>query len=282
MDLQLKDKLCVVTGSTGGIGMAIAKMLAQNGAVVIVNGRSEESTETAVQIISKHIGGNDAASQRVWGASGDVSSADGVESFISKIMEIQTSMKREVVDVLINNVGMFHSQDFVDVTDEKWSQYYDTNTMSGVRLSRHFLPRMMKRNSFGRVLFVSSEGALKPLPNMIPYCVSKTSQLSLSRGLAELTKGSNNITVNALLPGPTLTQGVKDYMKSWASDNGFGDDIEAASSKYFEQFEPTSLLQRFLDPDEIAFAAVFLCSPRASGINGIAQHVDGGIVRHIS
>jgi len=277
MDLQLKDKLCVVTGSTGGIGMAIAKMLAQNDAVVIVNGRSQESTEAAVKEISKHC-----EPKRVGGASGDLSTAEGVDSFISKIKAIQTSMGRQVVDVLINNLGMFHSQDFAEIPDDKWLEYYQTNTMSGVRLSRHFLPRMLQRNSFGRILFVSSEGALKPLPNMIPYCVSKTSQLSLSRGLAELTKGSNNVTVNALLPGPTLTKGVQDYMKTWAAENDFGDNIEAASAKYFQQFEPTSLLQRFLDPAEVAFAAVFLCSPRASGINGIAQHVDGGIVRNIS
>ena len=277
MDLQLKDKLCVVTGSSSGIGLAIAKRLAQNGARVVVNGRSEDKTQAAVQQIVSSCP-DDA---NVIGVVGDLASAEGVQAFVEKLNAVEDAAGRPV-DVLVNNMGIFHNEDFTSVSDEKWMEYYQTNTMSGVRLSRHYLPKMLERNSFGRILFVSSEGALKPLPNMLPYSVSKTSQLSLSRGLAELTKGSNNVTVNAVLPGPTLTQGVTEYIASWARDHGFGEDTKAAAREYFKLFEPTSLLQRFLDPDEVAYATVFLCSPLASGINGTAQHVDGGIVRHIS
>jgi len=277
MDLQLADKLCLVTASTGGIGKEIASMLAQCGAVVIVNSRSDKSTTAAIEIIKESAG----ESARVIPAVGDLSSANGVNAFLKVIESIESSVGRPV-DVLVNNLGIFHSEAFEDISDEKWSEYYETNTMSGVRLSRYFLPKMLERNTFGRVIFISSESALKPLPNMIAYAVSKTSQLSLSRGLAELTKGSKNVTVNAILPGPTMTKGVADYMKSWAEENGFGDDVAAASTKYFEMHEPTSLIQRFLDPKEVAYATTFLCSPLASGINGTAQHVDGGIVRNIS
>lgn len=276
MDLQLKDKLCLVTGSSGGIGLEIAKLLAENGASVVVNGRSEESVTVAVRAIK--VGSGD---PKVLAAVGDLSSVDGVGAFLERVRDIETEVGRPV-DVLVNNLGIFHNQSFEDVSDEQWMEYYETNTLSGVRLGRYFLPKMLERNSFGRIIFISSVGALEPLPNMLPYCVSKTSQLSLSRGLAELTKGSNNVTVNAVLPGPTLTKGVEDYIRSWAADHGYGSDLAAASAKYFRVHEPTSLLQRFLDPREVAYATVFLCSPLASGINGTAQHVDGGIVRHIS
>lgn len=277
MDLQLNGKLCLVTGSTGGIGLEIAKLLAANGAVVIVNGRSYESTSAAIQTIQNEIG----EASIIMPAVGDLSTADGVNKFLEKTAAIETSNGRPV-DVIVNNLGIFHSQDFTEITDDKWMEYYETNTMSGVRLSRHFLPKMLERNEFGRVIFISSEAALKPLPNMLAYGVSKTSQLALSRGLAELTKGSNNVTVNAVLPGPTMTKGVQEYMKTWAADNGFGDSVDVAVREYFRMHEPTSLIQRFLDPKEVAYATVFLCSPLASGINGTAQHVDGGIVRHIS
>ena len=276
MDLQLTDKLCVVTASTGGIGLAIAKLLAKNGAFAVVNGRSDQSTRAAMQQISQEFG-----TDKVHGVAGDLSSADGVQRFIEDVKIIEEHVGRPV-DVLVNNLGMFHNQEFAEIPDDKWIEYYETNTMSGVRLSRHFLPKMLERNNFGRIVFISSEGALKPLPNTLPYCVSKTSQLSLSRGLAELTKGTNNVTVNAVLPGPAMTQGVHDYIRSWAADHGFGNDTKAAARDYFQRFEPTSLLQRFLDPEEVAYATVMLCSPLASGINGVAQHVDGGIVRHIS
>jgi NAD(P)-dependent dehydrogenase (short-subunit alcohol dehydrogenase family) len=182
------------------------------------------------------------------------------------------------VEILVNNVGIFHSQDFVDVLDSKWIEYYQINTMSGVRLSRHFLPKMLERNS-GRILFISSESALKPLPHMLAYSVSKTSQISLARGLAEMTKGTK-VTVNSILPGPTMTGGVVSYMMDFAEQNKI-DSFDHAVSSYFAEHETTSLLQRFLEPAEIANITVFLASPLASGINGTAQHVDGGIVRHI-
>ncbi|EJK76837.1 hypothetical protein THAOC_01380 [Thalassiosira oceanica] len=298
MDLQLEDKLCLVTGSTGGIGIEIARMLLQNKvrcsfskhphdacylnishdsqASVIINGRSQRSTSTATQRLRSEVSG-----AKIYVAIGDLSSAEGVNSFLLAVEKVEAQVGQPV-SVLVNNLGVFHNEEFEHITDEKWQEYYQTNTMSGVRLSRHFLPKMLERNSFGRIIFISSEAALKPLPNMLAYGVSKTSQLSLSRGLSELTKGKKNITVNCVLPGPTMTDGLIDYMKGYASDHGFGDDINAAVADYFKIHEPTSLIQRFLDPKEVAYVTVMLCSPLAGGINGTAQHADGGIVRHIS
>ena len=182
MDLQLTDKLCLVTASTGGIGKEIASMLAKCGAVVIVNGRSDKSITSAIKSIQESVG----ESARVIPAVGDLSSADGVTAFLEVIQKIETDYGP--VNVVVNNLGIFHSQAFEEISDEKWSEYYETNTMSGVRLSRYFLPKMLERNTFGRIIFISSESALKPLPNMIAYAVSKTSQLSLSRGLENLPR----------------------------------------------------------------------------------------------
>lgn len=277
MDLQLKNKLAVVTGSTGdGIGKAIAKEFSRHGAYVVINGRSQGSTDKAIQDIKEAVPG--IQEDHLIGVPGDVSSKEGSDDFLKELEKVEERLGVPV-ECLVNNVGIFHVQDFTEITDEKWLEYYQTNTMSGVRMSRHFLPKMLARNS-GRIIFISSECALKPLPHMIAYSVSKTSQLSLSRGLAELTKGTR-VTVNTVLPGPTMTGGVRSYMKDFAAQHGI-ESSEEAVKQYFQQHETTSLLQRFLDPREVANVTVFLCSPLASGINGAAQHVDGGIVRHLS
>lgn len=270
MDFQLKDKLVIVTGSTGdGIGVAIAKQFVQLGAKVIVNGRKQDALDATVKELEQF--------GTVIGIAGDVGSFEGVKKFIADVEAVEADVGTPV-EILVNNVGIFNTQDFVDVPDEKWIDYYQINTMSGVRLSRHYLPKMLERDS-GRILFISSESALKPLPHMLAYSVSKTSQISLARGLAEMTKGTK-VTVNSILPGPTMTGGIVSYMKDFAKQNDI-ESFEEAVSSYFAKHETTSLLQRFLDPAEIANITVFLSSPLASGINGTAQHVDGGIVRHI-
>ena len=276
MDLRLKDKLVVVTGSTGdGIGRYIAQELAQQGAYVIINGRSQESVDKTITDILAQTTNVDKS--KLIGIPGDVASQEGATKFIADIEATETKFQTKVYG-LVNNVGMFGVADFVDLDDEKWLEYYHTNTLSGVRLSRHFLPLMLQRDE-GRILFISSECGLRPLPHMLAYSVSKTSQLSLSRGLAEMCKGTR-VTVNTILPGPTMTGGVRKYMQEFAASHNIS-SLEEAVARYFSDHEPTSLLQRFLDPQEVAAVTVFTLSPLASGVNGAAQHVDGGIVRHI-
>lgn len=274
--MQLNNKLCIVTGSTGdGIGKNIAEVLFQQGASVVINGRSQGSVD---KTIAGMITDNPSCDKsKLVGVPGDVASADGAAKFVKDIETLEAKLGTPVYG-LVNNVGIFHNQDFVDVTDDKWEEYYRTNTMSGVRLSRHFLPKMLDRNE-GRVLFISSESALKPLPHMLAYSVSKGSQITLARGLAEMTKGTK-VTVNSVLPGPTMTGGARSYMEDFGKANGI-DNEEKAISVYFKEHETTSLLQRFLDPKEVANVTTFLLSPLASGVNGVAQRVDGGIVRHI-
>lgn len=276
MDLQLKDKLCVVTGSSGGIGKAIATEFARHGAYTIVNGRSEGSTTAAIKDI---VAQADAKETHVLPVVGDVSTAEGADSFVKAVNAVEDAVGTKI-QVLVNNVGIFHVQEFGDILDSKWQEYYDTNTMSGVRLSRAFLPGMLERNSNGRIVFISSECGLRPLPHMVAYSVSKTSQIALSRALAETTKGTT-VTVNSVLPGPTMTDGVKVYMQDFGKKHGI-DDLDEAIRKYFSEHETTSLLQRFLNPKEIGDVTAFLSSPLAAGVNGIAQHVDGGIVRHLA
>ena len=276
MDLQLDGKLAIVTGSTGdGIGFAIARELSRYGAHVVLNSRYQLAIDTAIEQIVQEVG---CTKENLHGVVGDLGSSEGVDAFVEKVSAIEKEIDRPV-DILVNNVGMFHVQDFKDISDDKWLDYYNLNTMSGVRLSRHYLPAMLERNNDGRILFISSECGLRPLPHMTAYSVSKSSQISLARGLAETTKGTT-VTVNSVLPGPTLTGGVKVYMEDFGKEHGI-DDKDEAIARYFKEHETTSLLQRFLDPKEIANVVAFLSSPMASGINGTAQRVEGGIVRHL-
>ena len=288
MDLQLLNKLAVVTGSTGeGIGYAIALELAKQGAYVVINGRSDLSVQASVQSMLKELNdhqknGKD-VQMRVFGVVGNIGTMEGVKHFIVNVNKVEKELNTPV-EILVNNVGIFHSQDYFELSDEKWMDYYNINVMSGERLSRHYLKEMLKderRASHGRILFISSEAGVRALPNMIPYSVSKASQITLARGLSELTKGADcNVTVNSVLPGPTMTGGVKAYMKQFAEQKNI-DSLDNAMKIYFQEFEPTSLHQRFLEPSEFANVVAFLCSPLASGINSCAQRVEGGIIRHI-
>lgn len=274
--MQLKDKLVIVTGSTGdGIGKHIAEELWVHGAYVVINGRSQGSVDKTIEGLKQ--GHPDCDASKLLGIPGDVSSSEGTKAFLDAVAAAEEKINTKVYG-LVNNVGIFEAKDFQEFDDDKWVEYYQTNTMSGVRLSKHFMPKFMEKNE-GRIIFISSECGVRPLPHMMPYSVSKASQISLARGLAELTKGTK-VTVNSVLPGPTMTGGVRKYMEEFAELKKIASFDEAVAT-YFKDAEPTSLLQRFLEPKEIADVTVFLLSPLASGINGHAQKVDGGLVRHM-
>lgn len=263
MDLQLQNKLVLVTGSTGGIGKATARAFLEEGASVIINGRTEEKVQSIVNELSS-LGS-------VYGFAADLSKQDESKKFIEKVDRIGE------LNVLVNNLGFFEVKAFEDVTDEEWMEYFHVNVLSAIRLCRHFLPKMLKRGN-GRILNLASEAGVKPLPHMIPYSMTKTAIISLSRGLAELTKGTN-VTVNSILPGPTWTEGVENYMKGAAKAEG--KDLDAYVRDYFKVNEPTSLIQRYAKVEEVASTIVYLASEKASAINGTAQRVEGGIIRSL-
>lgn len=263
MDLELEGKRAVVTGSTAGIGLAIAEALAREGAAVVVNGRTRERVEAAVARVRAARAGSD-----VRGVAADLGTAEGCGRVAAEIPD---------VDVLVNNLGIFDARPFDQLEDAEWLRFFETNVMSGVRLSRHYFPRMLARG-WGRVLFISSESALQIPSEMIHYGVTKTAQLGLSRGMAELTRGTG-VTVNAILAGPTRSEGVGEFVASLARQQGkSAADVER---DFFQHARPTSLLQRFETPEEIAALTVFVASGRASGVNGAALRVDGGVVRAI-
>lgn len=268
MDLGLTGKLVLVTGSTKGIGKAIALEFIRNGANTIVNGRSESEVEKLVQEFNQA-----SYPGKAIGLVGDVSTAEGEELVFSRIASLE-----QPLDVLVNNVGIFDVKDFFAITDEEWERYYQVNVMSAVRLSRRFLKGMIDRKS-GRILMIASEAGVRTLPHMVAYSVSKTSMIGLARSLAQLTKGVPGVTVNSVLAGPTWTEGVENYIANFAASKNI--PVEQAVTEYFKTDEPTSLLQRFLCPKEIADVVVFLASSLASGINGHAQRVEGGIIHAI-
>ncbi len=263
MNLELDGKRALVTGSTAGIGYAIVEALAGEGADVIVNGRTEARVEQAIQSIrASH------PRAKVEGLAADLGNADGVRAAVDRLPE---------VDILVNNMGIFEPKPFVEIPDEDWFRFFEVNVMSGVRLSRAYLPGMKKRN-WGRIIFISSESAVQIPAEMIHYGMTKTAQLAISRGLAETT-ASTGVTVNAVLPGPTASEGVNEFV----------DRMAAASKKskaeleadFFRNVRPSSLLRRFARPDEVAALVVFLCSPLSSATNGAALRADGGVVRAI-
>jgi len=256
MDLQLEGKTALVTGSTAGIGLAIAKVLAREGAAVIVNGRSEERVAEAIRQIP----------QLARGFAGDLSEPGVIAKLTGEFPN---------VDILINNMGIFFPRPFAEISDEDWTRIWEANVMSGVRLSRHYFPGMLARN-WGRVIFVSSESAVQIPAEMIHYGVTKTAQLALSRGMAELTAGTN-VTVNTVLPGPTRSEGVEVFVKQMAAERKT--DEASIEKMFFETIRPSSLLKRFERPEEIADLVAYLASPLASGTNGAAVRVDGGVVR---
>jgi NAD(P)-dependent dehydrogenase (short-subunit alcohol dehydrogenase family) len=264
MKIDLSGKTALVTGSTTGIGHAIARGLAAAGATVTVNGRTQAKVDTAVAALAKMVPG-----AKIRGVAADVSTVAGCKTVMMVLME---------VDILINNAGIFEPKGFFDTPDEDWSRFYEVNVMSGVRLSRAYLPGMLKRN-WGRIVFISSESALNIPKEMIHYGVSKTAQLAVSRGLAEMTRGTA-VTVNSVLPGPTMSEGVETFVKDLARRNG--QSVEEAASVFVKQFRPTSLLQRFASVDEIANMVVYVASKEASATNGAALRVEGGIVQTIA
>jgi NAD(P)-dependent dehydrogenase (short-subunit alcohol dehydrogenase family) len=264
MDLGLKGKTVLVTGSTMGIGKAIASSFSKEGAHVIINGRNEATVQKVVDELST-------SDSKVTGVAADLTSPDDVEKLVQQINDIGN------LDVLVNNVGIFEAKPFEDVTDEAWLHYFNVNLMTAIRLSRIYLPRMLQRNS-GRIIMMASEAGLKPLPLMIHYSVTKTALIGLARGLAELTKGTR-VTVNSVLPGPTWTEGVEQFMKGAAEYEGKALDYFIAD--YFKTNEPTSLIQRFATVEEVADTVVYLASEKASAVNGSSQRVEGGIVRSI-
>lgn len=255
MDLQLKNKNALVTGSTKGIGYAIAQVLAQEGANVIVNGRSEESTQAA----AKAIGHN------ARGVAADVSTSEGCNELLEKSGQI---------DILINNAGIFEPKDFTEIPDEDWERFYQVNVMSGVRLTRAVLPGMLERN-WGRVLFVSSESGVQIPAEMIHYGMTKSANISLVNGIARLTKGTH-VTVNAILPGPTASEGVSHFVGELAKEAE--QTKEEFENDFFEHARPTSLIQRFAEVEEVANTTAYYCSPLSSATNGAAIRVDGGII----
>jgi NAD(P)-dependent dehydrogenase (short-subunit alcohol dehydrogenase family) len=263
MDLQLTDKTALVTGSTAGIGLEIARKLAAEGAEVIVTGRNQAKLDQAVETIRASGGAN------VRGILADASRAEGAAALLNAAPRL---------DILVNDLGIYETKNFAEITDEDWRRYFDVNVHSGVRLAREYLPGMLERN-WGRIIFISSESALLTPGAMIHYGMTKTAQLAISRGLAELTRGTN-VTVNSVLPGPTRSEGIVDFLKSLASDpEAPASQIEA---EFFAKGRPSSLLQRMIEPEEIASLVAYVASPLSSGTNGAALRVDGGVVPTIA
>jgi len=258
MDLQLGDKTALVTGSTAGIGLEIARTLAVEGAVVIIAGRNQEKLDGALASI-RASGGAD-----VRAVLADPATSTGADILLRAVPR---------VDILVNNLGIYEIKSFTDITDDDWRHYFEVNVLSGVRLARGYFPGMLKQN-WGRIIFVSSESALVVPGPMIHYGMTKTAQLSISRGLAELTKGTK-VTVNSVLPGPTRSEGIVGFLKSLASDpSATPAQMEA---EFFTHARPSSLLQRMIDPEEIASLVAYVASPLSAATNGAALRVDGGV-----
>ncbi|MBU8896219.1 SDR family oxidoreductase [Corallococcus sp. M34] len=260
MKIDLSKKTAIVSGSTVGIGFAIAKRLAECGSVVVVNGRKQDSVDKAVAALKKAVPG-----ATVRGVAADLSTAAG------------TAVLRKAeptADILINNMGIFGPHDFFEIPDEEWSRFFDVNVLSGVRLSREYLPSMVSKG-WGRVVFISSESALNIPVEMIHYGVTKTANLAVSRGLAKRVAGTG-VTVNAVLPGPTLSEGVEAMLKDSAAKAG--QSIEEAGTAFVREHRSSSLLQRMATPEEVANLVVYVCSPLASATTGAALRVDGGVV----
>ncbi len=258
MDLELTDKTALVTGSTGGIGLAIAQALAAEGAHVIVNGRTQARVDAAL----KQVKGN------ATGVAADLSTAAGADAVFEAV---------PAVDILVNNLGIFEPKPFDQIPDADWDRFFQTNVMSGVRVSRFYFPKMLAQN-WGRVVFISSESAANIPAEMIHYGMTKTAQLSVARGLAQMTAGTA-VTVNSVLVGPTRSDGVGDFVASMAKQKGI--TVEQMETEFFQHARPGSLLKRFIEPPEIAAFVAVLASPRSSAINGAALRAEGGVLQAI-
>ena len=261
MDLQLKGKIALVTGSTAGIGLAIARRLAAEGVEVVVTGRSQDKLDTAVAEVAK--------SGNARGVLADAGTAEGADALIAAV---------PAVDILVNNLGIYEAKPFDQITDADWSKLFEVNVMSGVRLSRHYFPKMLEAD-WGRVIFISSESGLLPPGEMIHYGTTKTAQLAIARGLAEQTRGTG-VTVNTVLPGPTRSEGILDFIRSVVENKDASEqELEA---EFFAKFRPLSLIRRLIEADEISAIVTFLASPLAAVTNGAAIRAEGGIVPTIA
>lgn len=263
MDLKLTNKKALITGSTAGIGFATAKLMLQEGADVVINGRSKERVDKAVEQLKERVPG-----AKVSGIAADFSKVNEVDALLKQLPE---------VDILINNVSIFEPKPFMEIPDEDWLRFYEINVMSGVRLSRHYVKPMLAKN-WGRIIFISSESAINIPEEMVHYGMTKTAQLAVSRGLAEYTKGTN-VTVNSVLPGPTMSEGVGGFIQDLADAQQTS--VQEIEKNFFKDARPSSLLQRFTEVDEIASMIVYVSSPLASATNGAALRADGGVLKTI-
>jgi NAD(P)-dependent dehydrogenase (short-subunit alcohol dehydrogenase family) len=263
MDLQLINKTALVTGSTAGIGLAIATSLAAEGATVVVNGRTPKRVQSAIAEIRKSL-----PDARLIAADADVSNAAGCDKLTAALPR---------VDILVNNAGIFEVKPFLEIPDDDWERFFQTNVMSGVRLSRFYMPKMLQQD-WGRIIFISSESAIQIPVEMIHYGFTKTAQLAVARGLAELTAGTK-VTVNSVLPGPTASEGASAFVADLAKSRNV--TTEQIEKEFFEHARPTSLLKRFASPAEVANFVTFVASPLSSATNGASLRVDGGVVRSI-
>jgi len=257
MDLQLDGKLALVTGSTAGIGFAVAESLARERCRVIINGRTQARVDAALAKLPGAVG-----------LAADLGTSGGVAEAIRRFPN---------VDILINNMGIFEPKAFEAIPDEDWFRFFEMNVLSGVRLSRHYLPRM-KAAGWGRIVFISSESAVQIPAEMIHYGMTKTAQLAIARGLAETTAGTR-VTVNSVLPGPTASEGVEEFVGRLAADQKT--DRASVEQEFFRNIRPSSLLRRFATPEEVAALVTFVASPLSAATNGAALRVDGGVVRSI-
>jgi NAD(P)-dependent dehydrogenase (short-subunit alcohol dehydrogenase family) len=263
MDLKLKDKTAFISGSTSGIGFAIAHRLLNEGSRVFINGRTKETVDKAVLELKTLVPGS-----YVSGIPADFSKVEEINKLISSLPE---------VDILVNNAGIFEPIPFKDIPDMDWFKIFEVNVMSGVRLSRHYFPKMLEKN-WGRIIFISSESAVFIPDEMIHYGMTKTAQIAVGRGLAELTKGTN-VTVNSILPGPTMSKGAGVFIEDISKKDKISP--KEVEQNFFKNMRPTSLLQRFASVDEIADTVAYYVSPLASATNGASIRVEGGLIRSI-
>jgi NAD(P)-dependent dehydrogenase (short-subunit alcohol dehydrogenase family) len=263
MDLQLSGKRALISGSTAGIGFAIASALAREGTSVIINGRTQSRVDTAMANLRKSV-----PNAKVEGIAADLGTAAGAQAVIQRFPE---------VDILVNNLSIFDPKSFEEIDDNEWLKFFEVNVLSGVRLSRHYLPRMKKQN-WGRIIFISSESGVQIPAEMVHYGMTKTAQLAVARGLAETT-GGTNVTVNSVLPGPTSSEGVTEFVSRLAEKQGVS--RQQFEQDFFRTARPTSLLQRFTTPEEVAEMVAFISSPLSSATNGAALRADGGVIRAI-
>lgn len=264
MQILLGNRRAIVTGSTGGIGLAIASGLATAGAQVTITGRTQARVDAAIARITRSV-----PDARLAGVAGDLGTREGAQQLIAKVPE---------TDILVNNLGIFEPKAFFDITDEDWLRFFEVNVMSGVRLARHYARGMAKRG-WGRIQFISSESALQIPAEMVQYGTTKTAQLAVSRGLAETLAGTG-VTVNAVLPGPTRSEGVGDFFGKIAAEQGVSQ--ETVERDFITTHRPTSLIRRLATVEEVANLCVYLASEQASATTGAAMRVDGGVVRSIA